>query len=836
MCYQSHPSSIIEGCFEMKIALLTIHGLVRAENVELGRDPDTGGQIVYVLELAKALAQLPSVEWVQVWTKSIKDYRISPEYCQKEEPLLKNIPLEKACIVRIPCMGSEDYIPKELMWDQLDLMVDAIVRYATQENKVPDVVHSHYADAGYVAIKVCSVLQCIHTHVGHSLGRTKLSVLQSSGMKMEDIESQYQITRRIESEECCLDYASLIVTSTADEIDSQWSLYDQKRRSIYVVIPPGIDLTRFHPPAEGDMSSACESPYINLHASRFLTNTDKKVILMICRPDKKKNIENLIRIYGCSEYLKAKANLVLILGNRSDLDIMDIHSQEILLNVFKLIDLYDLYGNVMYPKQHEQHDIPEIYRYAASRKGVFVNISWFEPFGLTLLESAASGLPAIATCRGGAAEIIQILGHGIAVDPSSNSEIERAIQTILDEPKTWENFVQNGLKNLYRFSWDCHANHLFNCLLSLYNQRTVQPLVCSKTCSDKKILICDLDNVLLGDYASMSKLLSILDNIPSNFIDKVELWICTGRSIESSVQVLLLWGVYILPKIIISSVGTEIYYLKVEDCHIPSEKQSRVSNISFVWNGPKLRVEWQGEDVTSQTCKLDGNRMEQSTFVTAPMEPYHTCYYLTYEKDMEYFQFLSCRKDWDRQKIVSVVNNEWNSFMRLQSSENQRDFKISYDLISNVQYEQNLCHVLQQRLRRSELCTSVWISLERHIDIVPAGVSKAVAIRRAATLQGVLLENILASVSVGADADLIRGNIRLVAPANHDSCVEHCLKESPPPPQLYFAKSSFAQGFLEGICHFRIFESFGGVIATDEGNLSCLVFPPSISSSTRIKP
>jgi sucrose-phosphate synthase len=115
------------------------------------------------------------------------------------------------------------------------------------------------------------------------------------------------------------------------------------------------------------------------------------------------------------------------------------------------------------------------------RKGVFVNISWFEPFGLTLLESAASGLPAIATCRGGAAEIMQILGHGVTVDPSNPSEIERAIQSILDEPNSWENYMENGLKNLYRFSWDCHAKQFSQCLLSLLSERTVQPLACEKT-------------------------------------------------------------------------------------------------------------------------------------------------------------------------------------------------------------------------------------------------------------------------------------------------------------------------------------------------------------------
>jgi len=631
------------------------------------------------------------------------------------------------------------------------------------------------------------------------------------------------MTRRIESEECCLDHASLIVTSTADEIESQWSLYNQKRRNIYVVIPPGIDLTRFHPPNLEQVSrDEYSSAYINCHASRFLSNPNNKVILMICRPDKKKNIENLIHIYGRSDHLRSIANLVLILGNRSNVDTMDIHSQEILLNVFKLIDLYDLYGNVMYPKQHEQHNVPEIYRYAASRKGVFVNISWFEPFGLTLLESAASGLPVIATCRGGAAEIIQCLGHGLVVDPSNFSQIEQSIQSILEDTSSWENYVQSGLKNLYRFSWDCHAKDFSQCLASLLNQRTLQPLIHGKPFSDKKILVCDLDNVLLGDFASMSKLLATLDNIPSNFMDKVELWICTGRSIESSIQVLLLWGVHIFPKVIISSVGTEIYFLKMDECQIPFMKHSSVSNISLSWNESKLRIQWQETEGNSTDISTLAHSQEQcccsSTF----------SHYLTYEKDTEYAQFLSCHKDWDRQKILNVIGKEWSSLMRLQSTENQRDFKISYDLVSNEQYEANLCSRLHKCLRQNALCASIWISLERHIDIVPAGISKSVAIRRAATLQGILLENMLVSVSVGADVDLIRGNIRSVTPANHDKCVEAYVKSSPPPPQLYLAKSSFAQGFLEGICHFRMLESFGGIIATDEANLSCLVFPPNV--------
>jgi len=50
------------------ILLLSVHGLIRGQAPELGRDPDTGGQVLYVLELAKALAKHPEVAQVDLLT------------------------------------------------------------------------------------------------------------------------------------------------------------------------------------------------------------------------------------------------------------------------------------------------------------------------------------------------------------------------------------------------------------------------------------------------------------------------------------------------------------------------------------------------------------------------------------------------------------------------------------------------------------------------------------------------------------------------------------------------------------------------------------------------
>jgi hypothetical protein len=73
--------------------------------------------------------------------------------------------------------------------------------------------------------------------------------------------------------------------------------------------------------------------------------------------------------------LREIANLVLIMGNREIIDSMAPGSVKVMDQVLKLIDAYDLYGSVAYPKQHTQNDISDIYLLPAATRGVFVNIA-----------------------------------------------------------------------------------------------------------------------------------------------------------------------------------------------------------------------------------------------------------------------------------------------------------------------------------------------------------------------------------------------------------------------------------------------------------------------------
>ena len=157
--------------------------------------------------------------------------------------------------------------------------------------------------------------------------------------------------------------------------------------------------------------------------NRFLADPAKPLILALSRPDERKNILTLIEAYGESSALQQTANLLIVAGSRDDIRDMDSGAEAVLTSILILIDSYDLYGRVAIPKHHRADEVPEIYRLAAARGGVFINPALTEPFGLTLLEAAASSLPVVATENGGPVDIIANCKNGELVDPLDKEAI-----------------------------------------------------------------------------------------------------------------------------------------------------------------------------------------------------------------------------------------------------------------------------------------------------------------------------------------------------------------------------------------------------------------------------
>jgi sucrose-phosphate synthase len=692
------------------IHMFSLHGLIRSENLEMGRDADTGGQIKYVLEEGLELSKQPGVERVDLFTRWINDPSVSEDYSIPVEEIT-----EKFRIIRIPC-GGRKYLRKELLWRHLDEYIDKSVKFIKREGQLPDIVHGHYADAGYVAMQISRLFGVPFIFTGHSLGRSKKQKLLADGMTEEQVNRKYMIDQRIETEEEILTFADMIITSTNQEVEEQYGAYNNCQGPEYRVIPPGIDLDKFQPYYYHQMSG--EDPKAELryaHASilnelkRFFKNNDKPVILALCRPARRKNITGLIEAYGSSRELQAMANLAIYAGIRKDITLMEDNERGVLTEMLLLMDKYDLYGKMAIPKKHNfDREVPELYRIAAESKGVFVNAALTEPFGLTLLEAAATGLPLVATDDGGPRDIMENCQNGTLVDPTNREAISLAIRELVANPDKWEESSKNGILNVREhYAWDAHAKKYcdeINKVIKI-NRATesgdINPpqAIGRRLAQLDRFLITDIDNTLIGEDNSR------LDELAAYLRDnkgKLGFGIATGRTLDSAREILAQHDLPD-PDIMITSVGAEIYY--GAKCHADRGWIAHLSN------------------------------------------------------------------QWNREKIYQLLS-QFN-FLEYQEEDTQRPFKISYNMDPHKDHLAKIHDLLQKNRCRY----TIIYSHEQFLDILPHRASKGKAIRYLGYKWNIPLGNIMTAGDSGNDVEMLRGDLAGVVVGNY-SCELEALRSS----------------------------------------------------------
>jgi len=721
---------------QLHLQLFSIHGLIRGQNLELGRDADTGGQTKYVVELARALGELPRVKQVDLFTRLVDDKRVSSDYKQQVEEIS-----ESARIVRIRC-GGKRYMRKELLWPHLSEFVDNVVRFNKKENITPDLLHGHYADAGYVARQLSKLLGIPYVFTGHSLGRSKKNSLANKGMTEKQMVEKFNINERIQAEEDVLRTAAHVIVSTNHEIQKQYKLYDNCERAAFTVIPPGIDVDKFYPYYyDHDENFTKPEPYIqardkmNREFERFFYNSDKPLILTICRPDRRKNIQGLITAFGENKELQAIANLAVFAGIRKDIDNLDENEKEVLTEMLLLMDKYDLYGKMALPKKHDPtNEVPELFRMAADRQGVFVNSAFSEPFGITLIEAASAGVPIVGPDDGGPQDIVKNCKNGILVDTTDSKALGEAIKNILIDQEKWREYSNSGVNGVRKhYSWTAHAETFLDSVdgvIGDYQKTTGTHGVTQapgwRFADLDKMLITDIDDTLVGDDESLEEFIEIMEKNRN----EVGFGVATGRSLELVDEILKEKNIPV-PDVIISSVGTEIYY--GPDMNNLSMDSGWRSHISYQWKPDRIK------------------------------------------------EVLS---DFD--------------FLEPQDRDGERDFKISYNMDSN---DDHLAKI-HQRLTENKLRYQLIYSHDAYLDILPQRASKGRAIQYLGNKWDIKPENTLVSGDSGNDYEMLYGKRLAVVVGNHSPEIERLRGNR----RVYFADSNYAAGIIEGVKYYRFMD------------------------------
>jgi sucrose synthase len=484
------------------IVILSPHGWFGQSDV-LGR-PDTGGQVVYILDQVRALEQEMrrrlAEQGLEIDPQIMVVTRLIPQAegttCdQRMEPITGT---RNASILRVPFVNAAGevlphWISRFEVWPYLErFSLDAEREVLAELGGRPDFIIGNYSDGNLVASIMSQRLGVTQCNIAHALEKTKYLY---SDLYWQANEHQYHFSCQFTADLIAMNKADFIITSTYQEIaGTENSVGQYEAHGAYTmpglyrvvhgidvfdpkfnIVSPGADPDVYFPASEtGRRLSHLYPEFEKLlfgqetrHDIRgVLTQRDKPILFTMARMDQIKNITGLVRWYGECPELRDSANLLMVAGHIDPAAASDNEEREQIELMHRLMDDYQLDGQIRWLGMHlDKGFAGELYRVIADQGGAFVQPALFEAFGLTVIEAMGTGLPTFATHFGGPMEIIEDGVSGFHIDPNHGA---RAAQRMADffarcreDPEHWTRISRAALARVNeRYTWKGYAERL----------------------------------------------------------------------------------------------------------------------------------------------------------------------------------------------------------------------------------------------------------------------------------------------------------------------------------------------------------------------------------------
>lgn len=489
------------------IAIISPHGWFGQSN-SLGK-PDTGGQVIYILDqvraLEKYLKQEIQLTGLTVDPKIIVLTRLIPEAKDTtcNQRLEKIFQTHNGWILRVPFRDKQsnivrNWISRFKIWPYLDTFADeAETELLSEFQGTPDLIIGNYSDGNLVASLLSDKFDVIQCTIAHALEKTKYTF---SDIFWQDHEKDYHFSLQYTADIYSMNKSDFIIASTLQEIigtEDTMGQYESYQfftlpglyqvvnglnlfAPKFNVIPPGVDEELYFPYYNRERriktkrrqwkNRLFHTKSKNIYGK--LDNPDKMPIFTMARLDKIKNITGLIHAFGLSKKLQQSCNLILAAGTIHVENSGDIEERNEIVKAYNLIDRFDLHGKVRWLPSINKLDTGEVYRIIADRKGIFVQPALFEAFGLTIIEAMASGLPTFAPKFGGPLEIIEYGVSGFLLNTSKPELIGHSLENFIhmcqEDKDYWKEISGNGIQRVQEhFNWQSYSQRLIN-LTKLY--------------------------------------------------------------------------------------------------------------------------------------------------------------------------------------------------------------------------------------------------------------------------------------------------------------------------------------------------------------------------------
>jgi sucrose synthase len=484
------------------IVVLSPHGYFGQANV-LGK-PDTGGQVVYILDQVRALEKemhhRMEEQGIEVEPRILVVTRLIPEAgnttCNQR---LEHITgTTHARILRVPFRDRvgeivPHWISRFEIWPYLEqFAIEAEKEVLAELGGRPALLIGNYSDGNLVASLMSRRMQVTQCNIAHALEKTKYLY---SDLYWRENDDRYHFSCQFTADLIAMNTADFIVTSTYQEIagtpDSvgQYESYSSFTMPGLYRVVNGVDVydPKFNvvsPGADPDiyfaytqkkrrtkrMRSEAEAVIFgdgngSPTRGRF-EDSGKPIVFTMARLDRIKNINGLVDWYGRCPRLRERANLLIVGGHIDPNLSLDNEERDQILTLHRLIDEHRLEGQIRWVGfQSNRRLVGALYRRVADTRGVFVQPALFEAFGLSVIEAMTSGLPTFATRYGGPLEIIEDDVSGSHIDPNHGDQAAQKIADFLDraaaDPKEWERISSGAMKRIEtRYTWQLYGQRM----------------------------------------------------------------------------------------------------------------------------------------------------------------------------------------------------------------------------------------------------------------------------------------------------------------------------------------------------------------------------------------
>lgn len=406
-----------------RIAMLSTHGYF--DPIPVLGQTDTGGQVVYVLELAKAISKLGiKVDIYTRWfDKSKKQVDPVPDYPDVN-------------VIRIPA-GPWEFIPKEKIYDVLPDLTKNMIGFIEKNNIEYDIYHGHYVDAGIVSVDVAKHFNKPSYFTAHSLGAWKR---EQMGGNEKEMEKRFNFKLRTAEEIRIFESVNAQTVTSILQREKINELYGFFANNI-ANIPPGVDIHTFKPLEEG------KEP--------VKTSLPKKYIYCISRIDTNKGHDYLL--YAFELLSKKIKDIDLVIGGGSPNPKQ--REKKLMAKIHNIIDQANLKKRVHVIGYVPDNKMIGYYQNCQ----LFVLPSLFEPFGMTTQEAMACGKPVICSKFGGIRTVIKNNINGILVDPSDPKLFADAMEKVLTDDTFRKNLGEQAhFTVVNEFSWEAIAKRFLD--------------------------------------------------------------------------------------------------------------------------------------------------------------------------------------------------------------------------------------------------------------------------------------------------------------------------------------------------------------------------------------